>query len=96
MRVTGITFIDGFAVKLAFSDGYIAELDLAPALAPGDSLRDTDIFLQGKPNGLTIEWPGGIDFCPDVLRIWCEAGKVLSPEETASSFETVSCRSLAA
>ena len=87
MRVTGITFLDGFAVKLAFSDGYSAEMDLAPALAPGDPLRDMSVFLQGKPNGLTIEWPGGIDFCPDALRAWCEAGKVLSPEETTNSFE---------
>jgi len=96
MRVTGITFLDGFAVKLAFSDGYGAEMDLAPALAPGDPLRYPAVFLQGKPNGLTIEWPGGIDFCPDVLRVWCEAGKVLSPQETANYFEMVSSGNLAA
>ncbi|MCK9590132.1 MAG: DUF2442 domain-containing protein [Terrimicrobiaceae bacterium] len=96
MRITGINILHGFAMKLTFSDGFSAEIDLGPALAPDDPLRDPALFLQGKPNGLTVEWPGGIDFCPDVLRVWCEAGKVLSPQETAAYFETTFSGGLAA
>ena len=82
MKVTGIIFLDGLAAKLTFSDGFSAELDFSPALSADDPLRDPHLFRQGNPNGLTIEWPGGIDFCPDVLRLWCEAGNVLPPDET--------------
>lgn len=83
MKVKDIIFLDGFSVKLTFSDGFSAQMDFSPALGSDDPLCDPQVFRQGKPNGLTIEWPGGIDFCPDVLRLWCEAGKVLSPQETA-------------
>ena len=84
MRVTGIKYLSEYAVRLTFSDGFTAEIDLSPALAENDPLRDSEKFHQGAPNGLTIEWPGGIDFCPDVLRLWCEKGHVLTMEETDS------------
>ena len=96
MRITGISFLEGSNVNLSFSDGYSANLDLAPCLAPDDPLRNPLLFLQGRTNGLTVEWPGGIDFCPDVLRVWCEAGKVLSPQETAAALEASISRPLAA
>ena len=84
MKISSFDFLGGYSVKLVFSDGFAASIDPGPALGADDPLRDASLFLQGKPNGLTIEWPGGIDFCPDVLRIWCEAGKVLSPRDTES------------
>ena len=31
----------------------------------------------------TILEAAGYDVCPDVLRAWCEAGRILSHEETA-------------
>ena len=94
MRVTNINFLEGFRVQLTFSDGFSARLDLAPALAPDDPLRDPALFLKGRTNGLTVEWPGGIDFCPDVLRVWCQAEAVLPPNETAAALEaTFSCPS---
>ena len=96
MRITGISFLEGFNVNLSFSDGFRARLDLAPALAPDDPLRYPILFLQGRTNALTVEWPGGIDFCPDVLRVWCEAGKVLPPQETAAALELSISRPLAA
>jgi hypothetical protein len=69
-------------MALSFADGYVGQLDLGAALGESDPLRDPVFFAQGSCNGLTVEWPGGIDFCPDTLRTWCESGKVLSPEET--------------
>jgi len=83
-------------VQLTFADGFKAQLDLSPALNPDDPMRDPALSLQGRPNGLTVEWPGGIDFCPDVLRVWCEAGSVLSPQETTVALERSISRPLAA
>jgi len=64
MRVTGPT-----RLWLAFSDGFSGEVDIP--LAAGDPL--IPVFDQAICNGLTVEWPGGIDYCPDTLRLWCEA-----------------------
>lgn len=96
MRISNIDFLGAYSVKLAFSDGFVAAIDLEPALRADDPLRDPCLFVQGKTNGLTIEWPGGIDFCPDVLRIWGEAGRVLSPRDTESRLAMVSGDSVAA
>jgi len=82
MKITGIQYLGEYTVQLTFSDGYIGTLDLAPALSENDPLRHPATFLQGASNVLTIEWPGGIDFCPDVLRLWCEKGQVLPPDQT--------------
>jgi hypothetical protein len=53
---------------LAFSDGFSGEVELP--LSEGDPLLN--VFDQVQLNGLTTEWPGGIDYCPDTLRRWCE------------------------
>jgi hypothetical protein len=82
MRIKAIEYLGEHVVKLTFGDGYIGTVDLGPALSENDPLRQHKIFLQGKCNGLTIEWPGGVDFCPDVLRLWCEKGRVLPRDET--------------
>ncbi len=29
-----------------------------------------------------LTWPNGYDVCPDVLRLWAEAGSILSQAET--------------
>ena len=82
MKITDIRYLGEYTVQLTFGDGYVGALDLAPALSENDPLRHPETFLLGTSNGLTIEWPGGIDFCPDVLRFWCEKGQVLPPVET--------------
>ncbi|MEI8121294.1 MAG: DUF2442 domain-containing protein [bacterium] len=74
MKITDIQYLGEYTVQLTFGDGYVGTLDLAPALSENDPLRTPATFLQGSSNGLTIEWPGAIDFCPDVLRLWCEKG----------------------
>jgi hypothetical protein len=43
-------------------------------------LHEVAYFKQAYVNGLTVEWPNGLDVCPDGLRLWCEAGRV-APEE---------------
>jgi hypothetical protein len=81
MRVLTASVIGDSRLRLLFSDGFSGEIDLAPSFEPMDPLRDTVFFAQVATNGLTIEWPGGIDYCPDTLREWCEAGQVRSVTE---------------
>lgn len=76
MRVLTATVTGSSRLRLLFSDGFCGEIDLSPSFEMNDPLRDAHFFKQVSTNGLTIEWPGGIDYCPDTLRAWCEAGSV--------------------
>lgn len=73
-----LTFADGFTGRLAFD-----EVLWGPVFEP---LKDPAFFQRVKVEDDTIRWPNNADFCPDVLRCWCEAGRVLSPEETDACF----------
>ena len=88
MSVTSVETIKAMRLRIRFSDGYVAELDLAPLpnLNPVfDPLRDPKLFATVRVACDTISW-GDLDVCPDVLRLWCESGRVLSPEETNRHF----------
>ena len=77
---------DGFSLSIVFSDGFAATLDLAPWIARGGiraRLADPALFTQVQINEFGVcEWPGEIDLSPGSLRAWCEAGRVLTKEET--------------
>ena len=75
MRVLTAAVTGDSRLRLNFSDGFCGEIDLSPSFRETDPLRDPAFFSQVTTNGLTIEWPGGIDYCPDTLRYWCEAGR---------------------
>ncbi len=87
-RVTGARLLHDHVIELQFSDGYIGQLDLAPALwgPVFEPLKDPDYFHQFRLEDETIRWPHDADFCPDVLRYWCEMGGVRNQEETDSYF----------
>ena len=76
MRVLTASVTGDSQLRLLFSDGFCGVIDLSPSFEKKDPLRDARFFAQVSTNGLTIEWPGGIDYCPDTLREWCEAGCV--------------------
>ena len=76
-------------LELTFGDGYVGRVALkellwGPVFEP---LKDADYFRHVKIEDDTIRWPNEADFCPDVLRCWCEAGRILSQEETDACFE---------
>lgn len=88
MSVTSVEIIKAMRLRIRFSDAYVAELDLTPLpnLNPiFEPLRDPKLFATVRVACDTISW-GDLDLCPDVLRLWCEAGHVLSPEETNRHF----------
>jgi hypothetical protein len=75
----------GHRLRLTFTDGYSAELDLAPILNWGpiyEAIRNPDVFRQVTVRHGVPEWPGDFDFSPGTLRAWCEAGRVMSLDET--------------
>jgi hypothetical protein len=61
----------GFQVWLAARQG--------PMIEP---LRGGLYFSQAFIDHGVLTWPNGFDVCPDVLRAWCENGRILTPDET--------------
>jgi len=76
-------------VAFAYEDGLAAELDFAayldsrhgPMLEP---LREPTFFARAFIDHGVLTWPNGYDICPDVLRVWCEAGRTLPIETTTA------------
>ncbi len=62
----------GFAVRVAFDDGIVGEVDLSYLVGYGgvfEPLRDPDYFrrLRADPEAGTIVWPNGADIAPETL-----------------------------
>ena len=87
-RITAARIVADHTVELRFSDGYVGRICLLPALwgPVFGPLKDVNCFGQFRLEDDTIRWPNDADFCPNVLRYWCEAGGVRSQEETDSHF----------
>ncbi|MGO9977399.1 MAG: DUF2442 domain-containing protein [Solirubrobacteraceae bacterium] len=66
--------LKGRWIWLSFADGAVHEVDLAHLLAAGGvfaTIRDDRAVFEAvrvDPEFGTIEWPGGVDLDPDVLR----------------------------
>ncbi|OGV72323.1 MAG: hypothetical protein A3K19_15285 [Lentisphaerae bacterium RIFOXYB12_FULL_65_16] len=85
-QVKSARVLRGYELRVAFSDGYVGTIDLVPLfdLAPGplvQELRDTATFQGVRVENGTITFPNGYDLCPDVLRYFCETGRVCSQGE---------------
>ncbi len=72
-RVRGVRHIKDYRLELTFSDGTVAELDFRRRVVGRGgvirALENLDFFRQVTldPEGGTVAWPNGVDFCPDVL-----------------------------
>lgn len=93
-KVKSVRLISGCRLKLVFCDGFVGELDLSPLIrAPRGpmevALQDPNLFGGVHLDGGTVAWPNGYDICPDVLRYWCEIGRVCSQEEVDAAFHSV-------
>ena len=72
IRIRGVEVLDGFNVRLEFTDGKNKEIDLEPYLHGQvfESLRkDPDAFrtVHVDEGSGTIVWDNGADIDPDVL-----------------------------
>jgi hypothetical protein len=90
-RIKSARWLGDYRLKLTFKDGFIGEVDLRPIVeAPRgqieEPLRDLSFFQRVQCDGFTVAWPNDYDLCPDVLRYWCEIGRVCSEEEMSAAF----------
>ena len=92
-RIKGVRWLGEYRLKLVFRDGFVSELDLRPLVEKlrgpwEEALRDTAFFQRVTTDDRTIVWPNEYDLCPDVLRYWCELGRVCSQEELDAAFNS--------
>lgn len=87
-RIVEVRPVAEHTVEVKFGDGFVGRVDLKPALwgEVFEALKDPQYFCQVSVQDETIRWPNDADFCPDVLRFWCEAGGVQSREDTDAYF----------
>jgi hypothetical protein len=71
-RVIAVEPLEGFVLRLTFTDGLIREVDLSGDLwgPMAEPLQDPDYFRQVRvdPELGTVVWPNGYDLDPDVLH----------------------------
>ena len=71
VRVKSVQVLEGFRVRLVFTDGSAKTADLAPFLNGPmfGPLKDPEKFREVRvdPELETLVWPNGADICPDVL-----------------------------
>ncbi len=87
-----IRFIGNHRLEVGHADGLVAVLDFSDFLAKHDGpvlapLRDERAFSAVRLEHGVVSWETGFDICPDVLRFWCEQGRVCSDRETDAYFE---------
>ncbi len=87
-RITVARVLSGHVIELRFADGFLGQVDLAPALwgPVFEPLKDEKYFRQFRLEDDAVRWPNDADFCPDVLRYWCESGGVKNQEQTDAHF----------
>lgn len=72
VRITAVEPLDGYVLRIRFSDGSRRDLDLESELSGPvfDPLRDLELFrkVAVDPELGTIVWPNGADMDPDVLH----------------------------
>ena len=78
LEVIKATPLDGYVLRIEFSDGVVGEVDCSFLLASGlgAELRDPAYFRQVRvdPELRTVVWPNGLDPAPELLRRRLEAG----------------------
>ena len=71
-RVISVEPLDGFRLRLAFTDGLVREVDLSGDLwgQMAEPLQDPNYFRQVSVDTElgTVVWPNGYDLDPDVLH----------------------------
>jgi hypothetical protein len=83
---------EGYRLRVDFKDGFIGEVDLRPLFEKPrgpltEAFRDPAFFAKAYVDHRAVAWPNGYDIDPDVLRYYCEIGRVCSYEELATAFE---------
>jgi hypothetical protein len=72
LRVTAVTPLDRYHLKVEFNDGVVRDVDCSFLLhgTLGEPLIDPDYFRQVRvdEDSRTIVWPNGLDPAPELLH----------------------------
>ena len=90
VRVKQVTPLEGFVVRLSFTDGSQREIDLEPFLhgpifEPMRTDRDDFLKVTVDSRAGTIVWPNGADIDPDVLYLGLQPAWRESPPVTCEA-----------
>lgn len=85
--------LGGYWLHVRFRDGFTGDVDLAPlfqrSIGPmTEPFREAAYFARVSVDmeSEVVTWPNGFDICSDVLRYYCELGRVSSREEMNAHF----------
>ena len=71
MRVKRAEYIEDYKIKIMFSNGVMKFVDFAQFLMRAKHvflpLRDVDYFKKFQVDDITLSWPNGADFDPELL-----------------------------
>ena len=70
-RVVNVQPVADFNIKLTFSNGEVKSFDMKPFLETGNfrELTDPAMFNSVRPFLGSVQWPNGLDLCPDSLYL---------------------------
>ncbi len=91
MKPLFIRYTGDCRIFIRYADGLGAEIDFTGYFEtrPGpvtESLLNEEAFAQAFLDHGILTWPTGYDIDADVLRLWCERGRILSEEEMQTIF----------
>lgn len=70
-KVRKVKYLEDYKLELCFNDRTVKVVDLEKMLKRAKNmflpLKDVNYFKQVRCDGVTINWPNGVDLCPDVL-----------------------------
>lgn len=81
IRISSVTPLDGFRLRLTLTDGSIVDRDVELLLTGQvfEEVRENPrVFRAATVASGTVVWPNGADLCPDVL-IWGGPPRLGSP-----------------
>ena len=90
-KVKHLRLLGNYRLSVTFRDGFVSELDLWPLFEPPcgpliQPFHQPGFFDLAYLDHGTLSWPNGYDICSDVLRYYCELGRVCSQAELDIAF----------
>ena len=80
-KIISYKILDQFHILLQFQDGETKTINFKPLIGKGISalLLDTEYFKKVTIDiGGGLEWPNGMDFCPNFLKDYSSKSEVIS------------------
>jgi hypothetical protein len=85
-KIIELKLLGDFLLLLKFNDGESKNIDFRSLIGQGISsqLLDKEYFKQvAIDNGGGIEWPNGMDFCPNFLKEYVSADGIINEQHIA-------------